>query len=137
MSALSQSQVVPRDDQSAGYQSTDEFASSDEPDMTSACIEFKKLDANAVIPSYAHDGDAGLDVSIIGVHQQYSNNLTHYKTGLAVNPPPGYYFEMFARSSLHKRGYNLGTGVSVFDPGYRGEIIVPLIKISDDADPLW
>ena len=30
-------------------------------------IRFKKLDENAVIPSYAHDGDVGMDMTAISV----------------------------------------------------------------------
>jgi len=95
-------------------------------------IKIKLLSPNAIIPSYAHDGDAGLDISVISVIND-TKDVCYYGTGLSIEPPDGYYFEMFARSSLHKKGYSLATGVSVIDASYRGEIIVPLKKEKNDV----
>ena len=35
--------------------------------LKNVTIKFKKLDQRAVIPSYAHDGDVGMDLTAIDV----------------------------------------------------------------------
>lgn len=92
---------------------------------------FLKLDDRAVIPSMRPE-DVGLDVSVVRIRE--TENIVYADTGLATCPPPGYYFELIARSSLHKRGWALANAVGVIDPGYRGEIIVALIRLWPTAE---
>jgi len=85
-------------------------------------IKIKKLDLNAVIPQYAKEGDAGMDLvatSLEGVEQE---NKTVYGTGLSVEIPEGYVGLIFPRSSIHKTNHMLANSVGVLDSGYRGEI---------------
>lgn len=51
-----------------------------------------------------------------------------YDTGVAVQPPHGYYFELVPRSSIVKSGYMLANSVGVIDASYQGTIKVPLVK---------
>ena len=46
-------------------------------------IKFKKLNPNAVIPSYAHDGDVGMDMTAISVEYDEKRDMYIYHTGLA------------------------------------------------------
>lgn len=91
-------------------------------------IRFKKLDPNAIIPTNAHSDDVGLDVSIIRVVKTMvcpsGMYVAYFGTGLAVQPPDGYYFDMIPRSSFHKTGWLVANSVGVIDPNYRGELIV-------------
>lgn len=87
-------------------------------------------------PRQVHDTDSGLDIAVCGIKERISDTITHYHSWLVFQPPEGYYFEMYVRSSLHKRGYRLATGVSVIDSEYRGELVIPLEKISVNADDL-
>lgn len=88
-------------------------------------VKFLKLDEQAVIPSYAKLGDAGLDLTAISnpIYDDY-NNIRTYKTGLAVEIPEGYVGLIFPRSSIYKKGLLLSNSVGVVDSGYRGEIMV-------------
>lgn len=84
-------------------------------------VKFKKLDAEAVIPSYAREGDAGLDLTTIN-NGTLSADFIEYSTGLSVEIPTGYVGLIFPRSSLSKYDLSLTNSVGVIDSGYRGEI---------------
>jgi dUTP pyrophosphatase len=86
-------------------------------------VKFKKLDIGAVLPSYAKEGDAGLDLTCIDWYVDDIGNFI-YKTGLAVEIPTGYIGLIFPRSSIIKTSYMLANSVGVIDSGYRGEIRV-------------
>lgn len=92
-------------------------------------VKIKKLHEKAVIPKYAKDGDAGLDLTAVWHvnHPNYSYNgfdLDEYGTGLAVEIPQGYVGLLFPRSSLSKKEQILANHVGVIDSGYRGEIVM-------------
>ncbi|MCH2111008.1 MAG: dUTP diphosphatase, partial [Polyangiaceae bacterium] len=58
---------------------------------------------------------------------------TLYGTGLIVEPPYGWYFDVVPRSSIIKTGYLLANSVGVIDRSYRGELMIPLLKIDPKA----
>lgn len=84
-------------------------------------IQFKKLHPNAVLPTYAYDGDAGLDLTVTRVSDVKNGKYTVW-FGLAVQIPKGYFGAIVSRSSIHKRYLKLSNGMGVVDCGYRGEI---------------
>ena len=51
--------------------------------MENVTIKFKKLNQNAVIPTYAHDGDVGMDLTAIDVEYDQEKDMYIYHTGLA------------------------------------------------------
>lgn len=84
-------------------------------------VRFKKLYEDAVTPSYAKDGDAGLDLT--ATHMTFEENFIEYGTGIAVEIPEGYVGLVFPRSSVSKKeNFYLKNSVGVIDSGYRGEI---------------
>ena len=85
-------------------------------------VKIKKLHPEAVIPKYAKDGDAGMDLTAIDVVADGST-LT-YKTGLAIEIPRWHVGLLFPRSSVYKTGQTLTNCVGVIDSGYRGEIML-------------
>jgi dUTP pyrophosphatase len=97
-------------------------------------VKFKKLNENAVIPSYAKSGDAGMDLIATSHDYEESDSgarrLQVYGTGLAVEIPEGYVGLLFPRSSIAKKALYLTNAVGVIDSGYRGEI---KIKFAIDA----
>lgn len=93
-------------------------------------INFKKLHRNAVIPSYAVDGDAGMDLTAVRITQQTSRDII-YQTGLAVEIPKGYVGLIFPRSSIRKYDLSLSNSVGVIDSGYRGEIGLTFKKLDE------
>lgn len=85
-------------------------------------VKIKKLDKRAVIPSYAHDGDAGLDMTAISFEYDVDHGYWHYKTGIAMEIPEGYVGLLFPRSSNRKTNAYLCNHVGIIDSGYRGDI---------------
>lgn len=84
-------------------------------------VRIKKLCKNAVIPSYAHASDAGMDLTAISMEIDKDSNVV-YGTGIAVEIPKGYVGLVFPRSSNSKKTLWLTNSVGVIDSGYRGEI---------------
>lgn len=88
-------------------------------------VKFKKLDERAVMPSYAKEGDAGLDLvatSIEADNSKTDGKFIEYGTGIAVEIPKGHVGLLYPRSSVSKKDMMLKNGVGVIDSGYRGEI---------------
>lgn len=85
-------------------------------------VKIKKLHEDAVIPGYAKDGDAGMDLTAIDVESD--GGVITYKTGLAVEIPRWHVGLLFPRSSVYKTGQSLTNCVGVIDSGYRGEIML-------------
>lgn len=85
-------------------------------------VKIKKLTEKAVIPFYAKQGDAGMDLT--AVSKKYDENLnTVYGTGLAFEIPEGYVGMLFPRSSNSKKQLRLTNSVGILDSGYRGEVM--------------
>lgn len=87
-------------------------------------VKIKKIDKNAVIPSYAKDGDAGMDLTTIGYSISRDKPYIEYSTGLSIEIPDGYVGLIYPRSSVSKTPYYLANSVGVIDSGYRGEVKV-------------
>lgn len=86
-------------------------------------VKIKKLHPDAVIPHYAHDTDAGLDLTAVEREFDFIRGIATYKTGLAIEIPEGYVGYLFPRSSIYKTCMMLANCVGVVDSGYRGEIM--------------
>jgi dUTP pyrophosphatase len=78
--------------------------------------------------------DSGYDVWLVKLHKQIGQHTFIFDTQLSVKPPDGFYFELVARSSIVKTGYSLANSVGIIDSGYRGNILVALVK-HDDSTP--
>lgn len=87
-------------------------------------VKFAKLHPDAVIPSYAKQGDAGLDLTAIGMEYKRTDKIDFYEYdfGLAVEIPPGFVGLVFPRSSITKTDLFLSNAVGVIDSGYRGKL---------------
>lgn len=79
--------------------------------------------------------DSGYDITLLGVIKQIGE-VTMYSTGIKISPPHGIYFDLVPRSSIIKTGYILANNTGVIDRSYRGEIMVPLIKIDKSMPDL-
>jgi dUTP pyrophosphatase len=84
-------------------------------------VKFKKLHENAVLPSYARPGDAGLDMFPVSTER-----VPHHKIrchfGFSMEIPEGYVGLIFPRSSIWKTDSRMSNSVGVIDSGYRGEV---------------
>jgi dUTP pyrophosphatase len=83
-------------------------------------VKIKKLSAEAVIPTYAKEGDAGMD--LVATSIKFDGTQITYGTGLAIEIPEGFVGLVFPRSSIRKTSLSLSNSVGVIDSGYRGEI---------------
>lgn len=92
-------------------------------------VRIKKLNPQAIIPSYGTEFSAGADLyaylTETVVIQPGETFLVH--TGIAMEIPVGYAGLIYARSGLAtKKGLAPANKVGVIDADYRGEIMVPL-----------
>ena len=106
-------------------------------------LKVKKLDEMAVIPAYAHEGDAGFDLSAI-VLEKTSDSYTDKtivlpgqkyiaKTGLAFAVPAGYELQVRPRSGLaYKHGITVINSPGTVDSGYNGEVMVILLNTGSE-----
>lgn len=91
-------------------------------------LKVKKLSEKAVIPTYARNGDACMDLHATSVDKTHEL-FYQYGTDIAMEIPRGYVGLIFPRSSISKTNHSLRNSVGVIDSGYRGEI---LIRMSQD-----
>ena len=84
-------------------------------------VKIKKIHHAAVIPTYAKDGDAGMDLVITSIITRNEGDVT-YGFGIALEIPKGFVGLVFPRSSIRKTDLILSNSVGVIDSGYRGEI---------------
>ena len=84
-------------------------------------VRIKKLSTDAVIPTYAKEGDAGMDLVATKIISNTTFDVS-YGTDLAMEIPNGFVGLVFPRSSIRKYELVLSNSVGVIDSGYRGEI---------------
>jgi dUTP pyrophosphatase len=93
-------------------------------------VEFRKLDARASIPGYAHRGDAGLDLAANAEVVLEPGERGLVPTGLAVAIPNGHAGLVLPRSGLASRhGITLVNAPGLIDSGYRGEITIAVVNL--------
>lgn len=84
-------------------------------------VKIKRLDKSAVIPKYAKDGDAGLDLTATAYKVNEKGQYI-YTSDLALEIPNGYVGLLFPRSSICKKDLEMTNSVGVIDSNYRGPI---------------
>ena len=91
-------------------------------------VKIRKVHPDAVIPSYAKRGDAGLDLVATTIISETLGSIT-YGLGIALEIPEGFVGLVFPRSSIRKTNLQLSNSVGVIDSGYRGELQATFNKI--------
>jgi dUTP pyrophosphatase len=91
-------------------------------------VRIKKINPLAQIPTYAKDGDAGMDVIATSIISDTPTQIT-YGLGIALEIPNGFVGLVFPRSSIRKTGLQLSNSVGVIDSGYRGELQATFNKL--------
>jgi dUTP pyrophosphatase len=95
-------------------------------------LKIKKLHPDAKIPSYAHPGDAGMDIYALERVEIAPGQRVQVRTGIATEFPHGYVGLFWDKSGLsHKHG--LKTLGGVLDAGYRGELLVGMVNLSRET----
>ena len=113
-------------------------------------IKIKRLSETATIPTYAHVGDAGMDLyadlhplqeDIESEVESYClinpHSTTMISCGFAIAIPEGYFGGIYARSGLaSKQSLRPANCVGVVDSSYRGEVMVALHNDSDEIQEI-
>lgn len=91
------------------------------------------IDGGGSLPSYAHEGDAGADLRSIEdvTLEPFRPTLVH--TGVHVELPAGKLMWITPRSGLAvKHGISIINAPGLIDSGYRGELGVALINLTNE-----
>jgi dUTP pyrophosphatase len=97
-------------------------------------LAVRRVDPSAVLPTRAHDGDAGLDLYACEALTVWAGRRARVRTGIAVEVPPGHAGLVLPRSGLAARhGIALVNAPGLIDAGYRGEIEVLLLNTDAEA----
>lgn len=93
-------------------------------------IPIKLLDSHAVVPAYAHAGDAGVDLRSTVDFKLAPFERLCVPCGIAVAIPEGYAGLVLPRSGLAaKHGVSVVNGPGLIDSNYRGEIKAILVNL--------
>jgi dUTP pyrophosphatase len=88
-------------------------------------LPVRRLRDDAIPPTQAYAGDAGLDLAACDRHRVGPGERAVIPTGLAVEIPEGYGGFVLPRSGLAARhGITLLNAPGLIDAGYRGEVQV-------------
>jgi len=94
-------------------------------------VKVRKLKGNAVVPSYAHDGDAAMDLCSAEDYVVPIGKRVLVSTGIAMELPEGYWANIRGKSGLAlKKGISILGGV--IECTYRGEYGVVVLNTSSE-----
>jgi dUTP pyrophosphatase len=92
-------------------------------------LEVERLEPEALLPTRAYDGDAGLDLHAAHSATLRPGERASVGTGIAVAIPSGHAGLVLPRSGLALRhGIALVNAPGLIDEGYRGELRVLLLN---------
>jgi dUTP pyrophosphatase len=92
-------------------------------------LKVKKLNGDAVLPQYAHPGDAGLDLFADEHCELGPGDSRMVKTGISIELPKGTEAQVRPRSGLAaKHAVTVLNTPGTIDEGYRGEVCVIMIN---------
>ena len=99
-------------------------------------LEVQKLDADALLPTYAKPGDAGLDLRAVEDVTLKPGERSAVRTGIAIAIPEGFAGFVLARSGRALcEGLALVNAPGLIDSGYRGEIKIVVVNL-DNSDAI-
>ena len=94
-------------------------------------VKVKKLKENAIVPRYAHDGDAAMDLFSTEDYVVHAGKRQLVSTGIAMELPKGYFASIRGKSGLaYKKGICILGGVIEYT--YRGEYGVIVLNTGDE-----
>jgi len=92
-------------------------------------LKVKKVKMDAKLPQYGHTGDAGLDLFSSVDFVLEKGQVEAIPSGIKVAIPDGFVGLIWDKSGVSLRGVHRLAGV--IDSGYRGEVKVVMINLSD------
>ncbi len=101
--------------------------------MTTLNVSITRLNDDVELPSYAYEGDAGLDLRANADVDIPPHGRVLVPTGLAIAIPDGYAGFVLPRSGMAlKRGLSVANTPGLIDAHYRGELKVIAINLDPD-----
>jgi len=95
-------------------------------------VQIKKIHEDAIIPDYAHPGDAGVDLYSILDYKLKPGERILVSTGIKIALPIGFEAQVRPKSGLAlKHGISVCNTPGTVDAGYRGEVGVIVINHGD------
>jgi dUTP pyrophosphatase len=95
-------------------------------------LDVRRLDPDLPLPTYAHPGDAGLDLHAADTTTLQPGQRALVPCGIAIAIPDGHVGLVHPRSGLAvDHGLTLLNAPGTIDAGYRGEVKVLLINHGD------
>ncbi|VVB80299.1 Deoxyuridine 5'-triphosphate nucleotidohydrolase [uncultured archaeon] len=91
----------------------------------------KKLHPNAILPSYAHAGDAGLDIYSVEDKIIQPGERALISTGLSMEFPAGYVCLIWDKSGIAAKN-GIKTMGGVIEHTYRGEYKIVMLNTSKE-----
>jgi dUTP pyrophosphatase len=95
-------------------------------------LKIQKIYPDVKLPSYAHSGDVGLDLYSREDYNLEPGERKLFALGFKMEFPIGYAVIVKDKGSLPKNA-GIHTMGGVFDAGYRGEYIITLINLGQEA----
>jgi len=96
-------------------------------------IKIKKIKDNAIIPEYAHDGDAGVDLYSTEDYLLKPGERVLVSTGIKIAIPKGYEAQVRPKSGLAiKNGLSIVNTPGTIDSPYRGEVQIIAINLGKE-----
>ena len=109
-------------------------------DVIETNIHFKRINPNAIKPFKEKSSDAGYEINVIRKMSGDIKDIPVYDTGLIINPPFGYYFEMFNTQMLLDRGYTIANVPYILERSLTTPISqtlkIQILSMDDDTLPL-
>lgn len=98
--------------------------------MAELNVSIKRLDPEVELPTYAYEGDAGLDLRANESVEIPPHERVLISTGIAIALPDGYAGFVQPRSGMAlKRGLSIANTPGLIDAHYRGEIKVIAVNL--------
>lgn len=95
-------------------------------------IGFKKVHPDAKLPSYAFEGDAGMDVCSVETYTLKPDERHLFSTGICADIPTGFEIQVRSRSGLAlKKGIFVLNSPGTIDESYVGVIGVILMNLGE------
>lgn len=97
-------------------------------------LKVKRLNPEAKIPGYAHEGDSGMDLYSVEETELKPGETKAVKTGLQISMPKGFEAQVRPKSGLAlNHGITVLNTPGTIDSGYRGEIKVIMANFGKQA----
>jgi dUTP pyrophosphatase len=94
-------------------------------------VKVKKLDPEAKLPSYAHAGDAGMDLFALEESTIKAGTSGRVRTGISMEIPDGFVGLCWDKSGL-SMNHNIKVLAGVLDAGYRGELVLGVFNLGKE-----